>query len=238
MRGLQAARMDAAGRSAGHGASAPRRSAFDPAGGRRARLGAVAALAVVLAAGCGLSGLGAGGGAGGGGAGGGGGPVFSGDPCTLLTTAEIQSVLGSAPSGSTTTMAGAGRDAHCEWTAEGDLTGPTFDFGWGMQLDVKSPGGKQDFLETRQFMGLLKNPLNSLVAPAESGAASFGIIANIGISGQAIPGLGDDAFVGAAGAIYTIKGDTEVTLQLIAFSDAKAQEHAVALTKLVLNKLP
>jgi len=156
----------------------------------------------------------------------------------LITAAEIQSVLGSAPDGSTTTMAGPGRDAHCEWTNEGDLTGPAFDFGWGMQLDVKSPGGRQDFLETRQFMNLLKNPLNSLVAPAESGAASFGINANIGISGETIPGLGDDAFVGAAGAIYTIKGDTEVTLQLIAFSDPKAHEHAVALTKLVLNKLP
>jgi hypothetical protein len=226
------------GQSAGRDGSAARRPAFDPAGSRRARLAAVAALAVVLAAGCGLSGLGAGGGGGGGAGGGGGGPAFSGDPCLLLTTAEIQSVLGSPPDGSSTTMPGAGRDAHCEWTAEGDLTGPTFDFGWGMQLDVKSPGGRQDFLETKQFMSVLKNPLNSLVAPAESGAASFGIIANIGISGQAIPGLGDDAFVGAAGAIYTIKGDTEVTLQLIAFSDAKAQEHAVALTKLVLNKLP
>jgi hypothetical protein len=194
----------------------------------------VTALAVVIAAGCGLSGLGAGGGGGGGGNG----PAFTGDACTLLTPAEIQSIIGSAPDGSSTTMAGPGQDAHCEWTAEGDLTGPTFDFGWGMQLDVKSPGGRQDFLETRQFMNVLKNPLNSLVAPAESGAASFGINANIGISGQTIPGLGDDAFVGAAGAIYTIKGDTEVTLQLIAFSDAKAQEHAVALTKLVLARLP
>src|SRR6266542_6465989 len=91
------------------------------------------------------------------------GPEFTGDPCLLITAAEIQSVLCSAPDGSTTTMAGPGRDAHCEWTNEGDLTGPAFDFGWGMQLDVKSPGGKQDFLETRQFMGLLKNPLNSLV---------------------------------------------------------------------------
>jgi hypothetical protein len=234
MIGLRAV-ADGTRESAGQGGSAARRPAFDPAGGRRARLGAVAALAVVLAAGCGLSGLGTGGGTGGGGAGG---PEFAGDPCLLITAAEIQSVLGSAPDGSTTTMAGPGRDAHCEWTAEGDLTGPSFDFGWGMQLDVKSPGGRQDFLETRQFMGLLKNPLNSLVAPAESGAASFGINANIGISGETIPGLGDDAFVGAAGAIYTIKGDTEVTLQLIAFSDPKAHEHAVALTKLVLNKLP
>jgi len=191
-------------------------------------------MAVVLAAGCGLSGFGTGGGTGGGGAGG---PEFTSDPCLLITAAEIQSVLGSAPDGSSSTMPVNG-EGHCEWTNEGDLTGPTFDFGWGMQLDVKSPGGRQDFLETRQFMNLLKNPLNSLVAPAESGAASFGINANIGISGQAIPGLGEDAFVGAAGAIYTIKGDTEVTLQLIAFSDPKAQEHAVALTKLVLNKLP
>ena len=235
MSGLRAARVGGTGRSAGDGGSTPQPRAFDPADGRRARLGAVAALIVVLAAGCGLGGLGAGGGDGGGG---GAGPAFAGDPCLLITAAEIQSVLGSAPDGSTTTMAGPGRDAHCEWTAEGDLTGPTFDFGWGMQLDVKSPGGRQDFLDTRQFMTLLKNPLNSLVAPAESGAASFGINANIGISGQAIPGLGDDAFVGAAGAIYTIKGDTEVTLQLIAFSDPKAQEHAVALAKLVLNKLP
>jgi hypothetical protein len=222
-------------RSVAHGLSTPRPPVFDPAGGRRARLCAATAMAVVLAAGCGLSGLGTGGGTGGGGAAG---PEFTSDPCLLITAAEIQSVLGSAPDGSTTTMAGPGRDAHCEWTNEGDLTGPTFDFGWGMQLDVKSPGGRQDFLETRQFMNLLKNPLNSLVAPAESGAASFGINANIGISGAAIPGLGDDAFLGAAGAIYTIKGDTEVTLQLIAFSDPKAQEHAVALTRLVLNKLP
>ena len=220
--------------SVAHGVSTPRRPAFDPAGGRRARLCAVAAMAVVLAAGCGLSGLGTGGGTGGGGAGG---PEFTSDPCLLITAAEIQAVLGSAPDGSSSTMPVNG-EGHCEWTNEGDLTGPTFDFGWGMQLDVKSPGGRQDFLETRQFMNLLKNPLNSLVAPAESGAASFGINANIGISGQAIPGLGEDAFVGAAGAIYTIKGDTEVTLQLIAFSDPKAHEHAVALTKLVLNKLP
>jgi hypothetical protein len=219
-------------RLAAHGVSTPRRPAFDPAGGRRTRLGAVTAMAVVLAAGCGLSGLGAGGGGGGAG-----GPEFTGDPCLLITSAEIQSVIGSAPDGSSSTMPVNG-EGHCEWTNAGDLTGPTFDFGWGMQLDVKSPGGRQDFLETRQFMGLLKNPLNSLVAPAESGAASFGINANIGISGAAIPGLGDDAFVGAAGAIYTIKGDTEVTLQLIAFSDPKAHEHAVALTKLVLNKLP
>jgi len=220
-------------RPVAHGVSTPRRPAFDPAGGRRARLCAVAALAVVLAAGCGLSGLGTGGGTGGGA----GGSEFTGDPCLLISAAEIQSVLGSAPDGSSSTMPVNG-EGHCEWTNEGNLTGPTFDFGWGMQLDVKSPGGRQDFLETRQFMALLKNPLNSLVAPAESGAASFGINANIGISGQAIPGLGEDAFVGAAGAIYTIKGDTEVTLQLIAFSDPKAQEHAVALTKLVLNKLP
>jgi hypothetical protein len=40
------------------------------------------------------------------------------------------------------------------------------------------------------------------------------------------------------GAIDAVKGDTEVTLQLIAFSDPKAQEHAVALAKLVLGKLP
>jgi hypothetical protein len=232
MSGLRAV-ADGARVSAGQGGSAARRPAFDPGGGRRARLGAVAALAVVLAAGCGLSGLGTGGGGGGGA----GGPEFKGDPCLLITAAEIQSVLGSAPDGSSSTMPVNG-EGHCEWTAEGDLTGPAFDFGWGMQLDVKSPGGRQDFLETRQFMGLLKNPLNSLVAPAESGAASFGINANIGISGATIPGLGDDAFVGAAGAIYTIKGDTEVTLQLIAFSDPKAQEHAVALTKLALNKLP
>jgi hypothetical protein len=234
---LQGAAVGEAAQPEGRRRSATRRPSFDPAGARHTRLGAVAALAVVLAAGCGLSGL-TGGGGGGGGSGGGGGPVFRGDPCALLTNAEIQAVLGSPPDGSSSTKGGAGTDAHCEWTAEGDTTGPTLDFGWGMQLDVKSPGGKQDFLETRQFMGLLKNGLNSLVAPVESGAASFGINANIGISGQAIPGLGDDAYVGAAGAIYTIKGDTEVTLQLIAFSDPKAQEHAVALTKLVLNKLP
>jgi hypothetical protein len=233
MIGLHGAAKGERGESAGHGRPTSQRQAFHPAGGRRARLGATAALAVVLAAGCGLSGL-----AGGSGGGGAGEPAFVGDACTLLTNAEIQSVLGSPPDGSATTMGGAGHNAHCEWAAEGDLTGPTFDFGWGMQLDVKSPGGKQDFVETKQFLGLLKNPLNSLVAPAESGAASFGINANIGISGQTIPGLGDDAFVGAAGAIYAVKGDTEVTLQLIAFSDPKAQEHAVALAKLVLGKLP
>jgi hypothetical protein len=66
----------------------------------------------------------------------------------------------------------------------------------------------------------------------------LGINANIGISGQTIPRLGGDAFVGAAAAIDAAKGDTEVTLQLIAFSDRKAQEHAVALAKLVLGKLP
>ena len=217
---------------------AVRRSRTGLERGRRARLGAVAAVAVLLAAGCGLSGIGgAGGGAGGGGGGGGGGAAFTGDPCTLLTNADIQGVMGAPPTKSSATT-GSGKSKNCTWDNEGNVNGPSLDFGWNLSVDVTAPGGRQDFLDNKQFQGLFKGGFNSLVAPVESGAASIGIGANLGISLEPIPGVGDDAFSGVAGVIYAVKGDTEIAVQLIAFSDAKSKEHSIALAKLIAGRLP
>ena len=107
-----------------------------------------------------------------------------------------------------------------------------------VSLTIKAPGGKADFASTRQFLEALQGGLNSLVAPAESAIASFGLPANIGISLQSVPGVGDDAFIGAAGTVYAIKGDTELSLQVIAFDDPTAQQDTIDLLKKAIARLP
>ena len=72
------------------------------------------------------------------------------------------------------------------------------------------------------------------MAPAQS----LGLPGNIGISLQSVPGVGDDAFIGAAGTVYAVKGDTELSIQLIAFDDPKAAQDTIDLLKKAIARLP
>lgn len=189
---------------------------------------AVVALAALLAGCAGLSVPGVGGG-------GVTGPAFTGDPCALITSAEIETTIGNGNvSESPEPNHESATDSGCAWT----LDSPGNPVSDNVSLTIKAPGGKADFVSTRQFLAAFQGGLNSLVAPAESAIASFGLPANIGISLQSVPGLGDDAFIGAAGTVYAIKGDTELSLQLIAFDDSKAQQDTIDLLKKAVGRLP
>jgi len=172
---------------------------------------------------------------GGSGTGGAAGAAFTGDPCSLVTTAEIEAAVGGGnTSESPAPYHNSATESGCNWTL--DLPGqPNNDT---MSLTVKAPGGKADFDSTRKFLQGFQGGLNSLVAPAQSDLASFGLSGNLGISLESVPGVGDDAFVGAAGTVYAIKGDTELSIQLIAFDDPKAAQDTIDLLKKAIARLP
>lgn len=165
-----------------------------------------------------------------------GGPVFSGDPCSLITTAELEAAIGAGNvSESPEASHESPSDSGCSWT----LNAPDNPVGDNANLTIKSPGGAADFASTRQFLQALQGGLSSIVSPAPSAVASLAPDGgDLGISLQSVPGLGDDAFIGAAGTVYTIKGDTELELQLIAFDDPKAQQDTIDLLKKALARLP
>ena len=167
------------------------------------------------------------------------GPLFSGDPCSLLTTSELEAAIGGGNlSGSPEPAHESSSDFGCSWT----LAAPGDPIGDSVNLTVKSPGGAADFASTRQFLELLQGSpdpsATSAGSAAGSGAASTEPDDDLGISLQAVPDLGDDAFVGAAGTVYTIKGDIELELQLIAFDDPKAEQDTIDLLKKALARLP
>ncbi len=179
------------------------------------------------------------------------GPVFNADPCSLLTTSELEAAIGGGNvSGSPEPAHESSSDSGCSWT----LTAPGDPIGDSVNLTIKSPGGAADFASTRQFLELLQGSPEPSAAPADSGAGLTPSTAagspagspadssepdsDLGISLQTVPGLGDDAFVGAAGTVYTIKGDIELELQLIAFDDPKAEQDTIDLLKKALTRLP
>ena len=111
-----------------------------------------------------------------------------------------------------------------------------------------SPGGTADFASTRAFLQALQGPSSGPggsaagsagPSPGASAGASPGPSElDLGISLQTVPGLGDDAFIGAADTVYTIRGDTELELQLIAFDDPDALQHTIDLLKKAVARLP
>jgi hypothetical protein len=204
----------------------PTRRAGD---GRRRPGFALLAIAVVgLLAGC--SGLGVPGANGAPG-----GPGFTGDPCSLITTAELEAAIGGGNrSQSPEPNRESSSDSGCSWSFDS----PGNPVGDNAELTVMSPGGAADFASTRQFLLALQGspaPGGTAVASTDS---SPDPASDLGISLQTVPGLGDDAFVGAAGTVYTIKGDTELELQLIAFDDPDALQHTIDLLRKALARLP
>jgi hypothetical protein len=203
----------------------------EPAHRRPSRLlSMVASVALVtgLAAACGGSGTAPGG------------PLFSGDPCSLISSAELEAAIGGGNvAQSPEPNHESSSDSGCSWT----LDAPGNPVGDSANLTIKSPGGAADFASTRQFLLALQGSPDPTVSAGLSagqsddpGSSPDG--ADLGISLQSVPGLGDDAFVGAAGTVYTIKGDTELGLQLIAFDDPKAQQDTIDLLKKAIVRLP
>jgi len=194
---------------------------------RRASLavGTIAGIALLVGCSGGISLPG-----GGGGGGGGGGAAFTGDACALLQDSEIQQVMGQKVLSHEKSTKG------CDWTTESN-------FGAGVtqeiSLEITSPGGREDFTSTKQFLsGGLGGALNSLVAPADSAGASIGLNPGLGGDTTTIPGIGDDAFRGIGNVLYAVKGDTEISLQVIAVTDDKATEYPAALGKIVMSRIP
>ena len=164
---------------------------------------------------------------GGNGPGGPAGAAFTGDPCSLITTAEIEAAIGGGnKSESPAAYHTSQTESGCTWAL--DLPGnPNND---NLGIKVTAPGGKADFASTRAFLQGSQGGLNSIVAPAGS--------SDIGISMQSIPGVGDDAFIGAAGTVYAVKGDTELSIQLVAFDDPKSAQDTIDLLKKAIARLP
>jgi hypothetical protein len=156
------------------------------------------------------------------------GPAFTGDACSLITAADFAAAMGNSQQ----TASPEPGSASCSWT----FTSPDNLIPDEAEVRVTSPGGKADFNLARQITGALGGGLNSFVAPIDTALASLGIGNLIGV--QNLTGVGDDAFIGAAGTVYAIKGDTEVSLQLLAFDDPQAQQHAIDLVKKALARLP
>ncbi len=103
---------------------------------------------------------------------------------------------------------------------------------------IKSPGGAADFASTRAFLvGLQASSSPGLSGAPATTSAEPGAT-DLEISLKSLPGVGDDAFIGAAGTIYAIKGDTELELQLISADDPTAQQDTIDLLKKALARLP
>jgi hypothetical protein len=169
---------------------------------------------------------------------------FTADPCSLITTADLEAAFGTAlPAASPGSDHESATDSSCRWTLQSS-SNPAGDH---LTLDVKAPGGKADFSSVRQFLaGLPGEPGGSGFSgasdtPGASDGPTFGSVvtpAGSGISLPSLPGVGDDAFIGAAGTVYALKGDAEVTLQLIALDDPRAQQDTIDLIKKALDRLP
>ena len=175
-------------------------------------------------------------------------PTFSGDPCSLLTSAELETAIGG---GSTAESPEADResssDAACSWT----LDVPGDPVGDNVNLSVKSPGGAADFASTRAFLIGLQASSSPGAGGSPGSAGSGGPSASssattsaepgatdLEISLRSLPSVGDDAFIGAADTVYAIKGDTELELQLIIADDPTAQQDTIDLLKKALARLP
>lgn len=160
--------------------------------------------------------------------------AFSGDPCSLLTSAEIEAVIGNgSTSGSPEPAHESATESNCQWSLQA-AGNPVTEI---VSLTIKAPGGRADFTSNRQFLSSLEGSPGSPAAATESETASAGLPADIGISLQSLPGVGDDAFIGAAGTIYAIKNDTEVSLQLIVPGDPNAQQETIDLLKKAIKRL-
>lgn len=163
---------------------------------------------------------------------------FGGDPCALITTTELETAIGGGNvAQSPVPTRESSTDSGCTWS----LDSPDNPVGDNANLTIVSPGGAADFASTRQFLIALQgspDPSAAAAASTDSADSSQDPGDDLGISLQAVPGLGDDAFVGAAGTVYTIKGDTELELQLIAFDDPNALQHTIDLLKKALARLP
>jgi hypothetical protein len=165
-------------------------------------------------------------------------PPFTGDPCSLITSADLEAVFGTGfPAASPESSHESATDSSCRWTLQSS-SNPAGDH---LTLDVKVPGGKADFSSVRQFLAALQGgPGSAGLSGASGGPAvsSIGTPGGSGISLPSLPGVGDDAFIGAAGTVYALKGDTDVTLQLIALDDPRAQQDTIDLIKKALDRLP
>ena len=163
--------------------------------------------------------------------------MFSGDPCSLITTAELEAAIGGGNVSESPEPDRESGESSCSWT----LDAPGNPVGDNVNLTIVSPGGAADFASTRQFLLALEGSANSADPSAAIATATSSIgpsDADLGISLQTLPGVGDDAFIGAAGTVYTLKGDTELELQLIAIDDPTAQQDTIDLLKKALARLP
>lgn len=201
--------------------------------------GAIAALAVILAAalaGCGGASIPApgGGGGGGGGSGAGGGGAAVSNACSLLTATDIQNVVGHAVATSSPFQDQPGQPG-CSWSWASDTGNDD------VSLTVVSPGGRADFDSTRQFDLKFAGGLSSLGAAAASEAApiSSGLAEGLGNVFQVgdVAGLGDAAFMGPGVTIYAVKGDTEIQLQILDVIDTGIPDKTIQLAKIVLGRV-
>lgn len=167
---------------------------------------------------------------GGGGGGGGGGPAFTGDACKLLTSDEVKQVVGY----DVTQVEPASHGCNWHYTA-------TMGIDYYVTVEVTSPGGKEDFQNTHDVSKLFGGAFASLGAAAATMAAPLdsNLSGNVGgiFQVQDIPGLGDAAFQGAGQVVYVLKGDTEISVQLVDVTDSSIVDKAVALAKIILGRI-
>ena len=94
------------------------------------------------------------------------GPGFTGDPCSLIMTAELEAAIGGGNvSQSPDPNRESSSDSGCSWS----LDSPDNPVGDNADLTVMSPGGAADFASTRQFLLALQG------SPAPGGTAAASI---------------------------------------------------------------
>ena len=200
------------------------RSAFP-----RSRAAALTIVTAVLVGACGASGATSPGGStspsGGGGAGS---PASSAAPagavvtdaCSLLTPADVQSVIGSAVT-KTEPYKNGPHEPGCTWSW-GDGTD-------NVSIQVMSPGGQSDFASNRSFIGSFDAGLSSAMPSLVASAGNL-------FQQTDLSGLGDAAFMGSGYVLYVVKGDTEFKVQP-GFIDSDVQGKLVKLAKIAVGRI-
>jgi hypothetical protein len=141
------------------------------------------------------------------------------DACTLLTPADVQSVIGFAVT-KTEPYKDAGQPG-CTWS-------------WGdsndnVSIQVTSPGGKADFASNRSFIGSFDAGLSSAMPSLVASAGTL-------FQQTDLTGLGDAAFMGPGYVLYVVKGDTEFKVQP-GFIDPDVEGKLVKLAKLAAGRI-
>jgi len=174
-------------------------------------------------------------GGGGNGGGGGGGATYSGDVCKLLTSDEVKQVVGYAVTQVEPASHG------CNWHFLASMGISSFGIDYYVTVEVTSPGGRDDFQSTRDVSKLFGGAFASLGAAAATMAAPIdsNLSGNVGglFQVQDIPGLGDAAFQGAGQVVYVLKGDTEISVQLVDVTDSNIVDKAISLAKIIIGRV-